>query len=364
MIELFKHIQDWQYLDQFDWIKALEQCPQEPRYHGEGNVLNHTKMVLDQLLRLERSQSCSEDEKTVLMVAAVMHDIGKPSTTRVEEDGIHARHHAQRGAIMTRGILWKMGVDFLTRETIAALVRFHMKPSHMFDNDGYDRKIVEISLAVQCRMLGMLCNADALGRIASDLKEAEEKVLLFEQRAKELDCFEEEYRFYNDYTRLAYFTKQGKHLTDAIHNDTEFTITMMSGLPASGKDYWISKNLPNQPMISLDEIRNRLGVSPTDDQAPVIRDAKEQAKKLMGKKVSFVYNATNLSRDLRSQSLALMRPYNPYIRIVYVEAPCGLQYKRNAERSARVPESAVAAMLNRWEMPELTEAHDIQYVIH
>lgn len=362
---LFKNIINWNYLyTNYDWIKTMESCPQDPRWHGEGNVLNHTKMVLTEMLKLDKFQELNDHEKLILTVSAIMHDIGKVETTRIEEDGIHAPRHAIRGSVMARKILWKLGVEFSTREIICNLIKFHMKPSHMFDNNNYDRKIVEIASSVKCRYLGILCNSDALGRIANDLKEAEQKVLMFEERSKELKCFDNPYKFHNDHTRVQYFNKQNKNLTDAIYDDTSFTVTMMSGLPASGKDYWIQKNIPDQPMISLDEIRNRIGVGPEENQAPVIRDAKEQAKKLLGKKISFVYNATNLSRDLRSQSLALMRPYNPYIKIVYVEVPQSIQADRNAKRKeTKVPDYAIDDMLNRWEIPDLTEAHEIIHII-
>ncbi|GCL35106.1 hypothetical protein SR1949_01980 [Sphaerospermopsis reniformis] len=33
---------NWQALEtEFDWLRSLAECPQDSRYHGEGNVLIH-----------------------------------------------------------------------------------------------------------------------------------------------------------------------------------------------------------------------------------------------------------------------------------------------------------------------------------
>ena len=37
-------------LERFEWLRALEGCPQDPVYHAEGDVLVHTKMVCERLL--------------------------------------------------------------------------------------------------------------------------------------------------------------------------------------------------------------------------------------------------------------------------------------------------------------------------
>ena len=56
---------------------ALTSCPQGPASHPEGDVWEHTLLVVDQAARLQTSSAHPE----ALMLAALLHDLGKPATT-------------------------------------------------------------------------------------------------------------------------------------------------------------------------------------------------------------------------------------------------------------------------------------------
>ena len=59
-------------------------------------------------------------------------------------------------------------------------------------------------------------------------------------------------------------------------------------------------------MLSLDEIRRERKLDPADSKhtAEAVRLGKEQAKEYLRARTSFVFNATNLNRDLRQQMAA------------------------------------------------------------
>ena len=59
-------------------IKKLEDIEQNLTHHPEGNVLNHTLLVVD---RAAHYKEFSKD-KRVFMWAALLHDLGKLTTTR------------------------------------------------------------------------------------------------------------------------------------------------------------------------------------------------------------------------------------------------------------------------------------------
>src|SRR6202035_2140763 len=94
----------------------------------------------------------------------------------------------------------------------------------------------------------------------------------------------------------------------------------MSGLPGAGKDTWIRQHLPDWPIVSLDAVRDELDVDPADEQGQVINRAREQAREYLRQGRSFVWNATNLSRQLRGQCIQLFADYHARVRIVFVEA--------------------------------------------
>lgn len=73
-------------------------------------------------------------------------------------------------------------------------------------------------------------------------------------------------------------------------------VTILSGLPGSGKDSWLARHRPDLPVVSLDRIREETGTSPTDNQGAVLQAAFEMARRHLREKRDFFWNATCLSR--------------------------------------------------------------------
>ena len=92
---------DWEGLERaFPWTEELRACPQDPLWHGEGDVWTHTRMVLDALAGMEDWRALDEAARRQLFLAALLHDIGKPACTETESDGrITSRGHSRRGPI-------------------------------------------------------------------------------------------------------------------------------------------------------------------------------------------------------------------------------------------------------------------------
>jgi predicted kinase len=78
---------------------------------------------------------------------------------------------------------------------------------------------------------------------------------------------------------------------------------------------------------------------------------------------SFVWNATNLSRQLRSSLINLFSAYQARIRIIYLEVSWEELLRRNHSRAANVPEAVIERMRDRLEVPDLTEAHQVDWVV-
>jgi predicted kinase len=139
-------------------------------------------------------------------------------------------------------------------------------------------------------------------------------------------------------------------------------VILMAGLPGAGKDHWIATQAPDWPVISLDALRREMKISPTDKQGAVIARARELAREHLRRKQSFIWNATNISRQMRERSLSLCAAYNARVRIVYIEAPADRLFAQNAERKHSVPAAVIARLLEKWQPPDLTEAHQIEWV--
>ncbi|MEB3180781.1 MAG: ATP-binding protein [Nostocaceae cyanobacterium] len=116
-------------------------------------------------------------------------------------------------------------------------------------------------------------------------------------------------------------------------------------------------------VISLDKLRQEMKISPDEEQGAVANQAKAIAKEYMRAGKSFVWNATNLSRQLRTSLVNLFISYKGRVRIVYKEVPWDELLKRNQTRTAQVPEQVLIRMKIRLKVPDITEAHQVDWVV-
>lgn len=344
------------------WIAPMAACPQDPEWHAEGDVWTHTRMVCESLVAAPEWQALPADDREVLFAAALLHDIAKPATTRIEDGRIRQPGHSPRGAIMVRALLWRMGVPTLVRERIAALVRTHQIPFFLIEEQDPLRRAARISQTVRCDHLELLARADMLGRICRDQQRALDNIALFAELCREQGCSDRPWAFPSDHTRFLYFRTEGRDPRWAAHDDTRCEVVLMSGLPGSGKDHWIANNL-DLPVISLDAIRDELDHAPTGPQGAVLQAAREQAREHLRRGQAFVWNATNLSRDLRGRLIELCAAYGARVRIVYLDTAYRRAMRQNRERDAQVPVAAIERMTQRWEPPDLTEAHRVDWIL-
>ena len=351
-------LEEWRDLP---WIAALKGCLQDPVYHAEGDVFIHTQMVMDALAESADWQALDEAARRTTFYGALLHDIGKPARTREEEGRITSRGHSAKGARMARQILWSEGMGFAEREEVCGLVSGHQIPFFAIERDAPERLLITRSYQSRLDHLVLVAEADMRGRVCDDMDRVLGNVALFQEMARELGCLTESYPFPDDHTRVSYFRNEERYHGYTAHDDTEFTVHLMSGLPGSGKDSWIERSGPDLPVISLDEIRKELKVRPDQPQGKVINEAKERGKDFARKKQSFIWNATNISRDMRDLCLGTFWPYNPRVEIHYVEVPASTQAMQNRERNEAVPEKVIARMLEKWEVPAATEAHQVHY---
>jgi predicted kinase len=137
----------------------------------------------------------------------------------------------------------------------------------------------------------------------------------------------------------------------------------MSGLPGSGKDYWIRKNLPDLPVISLDALRKEMNVPPDETPGNVVTAAKQRAREYINEGRSFVWNATNTTKQMRQQLINFFAAYQARIRIVYLEVPLEEILQRNRSRPATVPEAVIRKLAARLDIPDRTEAHQVEWIV-
>jgi tRNA uridine 5-carbamoylmethylation protein Kti12 len=57
----------------------------------------------------------------------------------------------------------------------------------------------------------------------------------------------------------------------------------------------------------------------------------------------------------------LLASYNARIRIVYVETNHDGLFARDQSRSDKVPAAAIERIMERWEVPDPSEAHEVEW---
>jgi predicted kinase len=353
---------DWPALtERFEWIRAMVDCPQDPVHHAEGDVWIHVKMVCDALISLDEWGSLPEADRHVVFAAALLHDVAKPTCTRVEDGSITSRGHSRRGAIQARRILWECGADPELREQVCALVAHHQIPFHLIDRTDAERIVRRISQSTRCDLLTTLATADALGRSCDDQSGLITRIGLFAELTRMHECWNLPWAFPSPLSRFEYFRREDRDPHYEPHDQSRCEVILMSGLPGSGKDSWIEHYAPHFPQISLDQIRDEIGAEPTGNQGAVIQTAKERARALLRQGKGLVWNATNLSADIRGQLVDLFTRYHASVRIVYIETMRDNLFARNQDRARAVPRRAIEHMMDRWEVPNPIEAPYVEW---
>src|SRR5262249_9946346 len=149
------------------------------------------------------------------------------------------------------------------------------------------------------------------------------------------------YRFANDQARFLFYRQPDFDLHYVPHEQYRCTVTVMSGLPGSGKDTWLSKNRSELPAVSLDDIRGEVDIAPTDEQGSVVQTARERCREYLRSGTSFAFNAINLLRQIRQRWLDLFADYGARIELVYTEPPLQVIFGQNKRRERQVPEKVI-----------------------
>ena len=355
---------DWTTLDAFPWINDLKGCPQNPERHAEGDVWIHVHLVCEAMAALPAWRQLPQDERQILFTGGLLHDVAKPACTRIDPDGaISSRGHSWRGAVRARQILWRRGMPFAQREQVAALVRHHLVPFFLADSEDPTRLAIEVSQSARCDWLSILAESDARGRTCPNPDQLLSQIAMFRKQCEDLGCLTGPFSFPSNHARFLYFRDPGRQPDSPAEEEFSCDVIMMSVLPGAGKDHWIRKYAGTREIISLDALRIELGVAPSDPQGLVVNRARELAREHLRTGKPFVWNATNLSRHVRNECVRLFHEFRAKVRIVYVEASPDRLFSQNRQRRRKVPDSVIERLLDRWEVPDRTEAHQVDWIV-
>lgn len=102
-------------------VERMKGVGQPPRFHPEGDVWEHTLIMLD-ILSSETAPRTNPD----LAWGALLHDVGKPLSRTEDENGIHFYGHVQAGETLAETIALRLKFSRARRDAVIRLIHFHM----------------------------------------------------------------------------------------------------------------------------------------------------------------------------------------------------------------------------------------------
>ncbi len=151
----------------FPEIAAMRGVPQDPEWHPEGDVFEHTLHALDALVRLTEWRDAPEPTRMVWSLAVLTHDLGKATCTqKAERQGrqrIISPGHEIESARLAESFLNRIQAPHAMTQRVLPLVANHM--AHF--QEASDRVVRRLARRLQpetVQALSVVMTADASGR--------------------------------------------------------------------------------------------------------------------------------------------------------------------------------------------------------
>jgi len=197
---------DSQWIDNFPTLKNLIGCRQRKEFHPEGDAWEHTLQTIDHCAQ-NGKYLVPEEWRLALLIAALLHDTGRPSTT--SEDG-HSYGH-EKVIEPASDFLFQITSNLKLIKKVLTIVRLHMKPVQLYSSRISKWK--HLHNEIRLDVLGAMTACDQSGR---------DKV--FALRKYSIKCFKY-YKKFGEKPIVPVIT--GKHLIDiGLTPGPEFSVIL------------------------------------------------------------------------------------------------------------------------------------------
>lgn len=365
---------NWDRIESIPEFKKLKKCEQNKKFHSEGNVWNHVKLVCEAAANICRELYWENEEgyTSLLLTSALFHDIGKGVTTHQGKDGRwHAYGHEVESEKITRRLLWDCEpYDFRFREKVCALVKYHMMPIQIFESKSILEKIVEISRNVPYwYILILLKKSDIIGSIQEDEVGKQADLIKLDTLMKltvNMNCEHRPFNVdINDYKRYVSMATK-KHVNVAV----------MIGLPGSGKSKVANElvngdgTFKNAVIVSRDTLRSELGFCNEGEKTVLSKHNENVVTDEFNDRVlnaakegrSIILDNLNIKRKYRDGYKSLFSNYDVNWVYYYVEAPT---LEDNLKRrNGQIEKDVFYQMINDFEFPTYDEYDKLIQIIY
>lgn len=147
-------------LRMFPELDDLLGCPQNPDWHPEGDVWNHTLKVVDAAAIVRDSGMLPKDWKVGFLFGALLHDVGKPEAT---DDELKAHGHNKAGEPLAESFMRRLTRDKELIHQVVSLTRQHMQPVLLTHGEAKTPAWRRLHNKLRLDVLGWLSRCDSIG---------------------------------------------------------------------------------------------------------------------------------------------------------------------------------------------------------
>lgn len=149
----------------FPELAATIGVQQEPDWHPEGDVFEHTMQSIDAAAQLSYE---SDRQKLIALYAILCHDLGKVVTSEKIEGKIRSLGHEDAGVPLAKSMLKRLTRRIDLIDAVAKIVKYHMAPGQFPKNGAklpaYKRLALKLAPEVTIDLLAKVALADKRGR--------------------------------------------------------------------------------------------------------------------------------------------------------------------------------------------------------
>lgn len=143
-------------------LAATINIPQEYEWHPEGDVFEHSMQALDAAV------TRPVDDKKIVIYAALCHDLGKVTTTKIKDSRWRSFNHEAAGVAPARALCKRITGNKKVIDLVALLVRHHMAPGQFISQratpKAYKKLARILAPDLNLHILSQLAYADKSGR--------------------------------------------------------------------------------------------------------------------------------------------------------------------------------------------------------
>lgn len=365
-----------------DIIQQLKDTQQNPVYHAEGNVYNHTQMVLEHAEKYCAENAVSSEQEKVFRWGALLHDLGKIEVTEWRNEKWSARGHERAGVSWARNILLQQpDITLSERKQILAITRWHHLPLRWITGEITYQELHNWASQTDLNLIGQFAFFDFQGRLCKD----KDKLLYRGQQFTEeivpqimqnIGSFEAAQTAYQTKSLAhknacwnAYKWQKMESWEKLLHKPSPefkkpaFQVVMPIGTPKSGKTTHLKKKYPDSLHVSLAawEMEGTLPIDPFNRQR--ILTAFQYHISVYSRHHShIVLDGNNLEMETRLAVADIIREQNGHITYLILERTLAENLALNVKSENPLPEAAIIAAYRNFHYPHPWEAHDCQWI--